>query len=108
MKPGTGTIISISMTPSGNLLQEKAPQTPSLIRIGLNLVHFFNQWRASRYGVTYDYIFMTPGAADLRQLGGWVEEGKIKPVVGSIVSFDDIKSIRDACNKVYEGKGGIG
>jgi len=108
MKPGTGTIISISMTPSGNLLQERVPQTPFLIRVGLNIVHFLNQWRTSRYGVTYDYVFMTPGAEDLQRLAVWVEEGKIKPVVGRIVSFDDIESVRDACNEVYEGKGSIG
>lgn len=42
------------------------------------------------------------------KLTGYVESGKVKPVVGAKVDMRDIKAVREACDQTYKGKGGLG
>jgi NADPH:quinone reductase-like Zn-dependent oxidoreductase len=52
--------------------------------------------------------FMKESAEDLERLSGWIEQGKIKTVVGRVANFEDIDAVREGCWEVYNGKGGIG
>lgn len=115
MRPKTGCIISISTMPSGDQLQASSimqlPNEPALslpIRLGLNLMDCTRRFRARRYGVTYSYMFLESSHEDLDLLRGLVEEGKLRTVVGTTASLRDVEAVRDACQVVYSGKGGLG
>ncbi|KAJ6003079.1 hypothetical protein N7451_005626 [Penicillium sp. IBT 35674x] len=81
---------------------------PFPIRIALNVMDWTRRARASRYGVKYSSIFLEPNATDLNSIREWVETGKVRTIVGTKAHFKDLKAVRDACQVVYDGKGGIG
>jgi hypothetical protein len=54
------------------------------------------------------YWFLEPNKGDLDTLRGYVEEGKLIPVVGARVDMRDINKVREACEVIYKGKGGLG
>lgn len=81
---------------------------PFLVGSLLDAVDSVRRMRASRWGVTYLYMFLEPNAKDLDTLTGYVEEGKVRPVVGTRVSMMDIEKVKEACNVIYNGKGGLG
>ncbi|EPE06508.1 alcohol dehydrogenase [Ophiostoma piceae UAMH 11346] len=115
MTPKTSMIVSIATAPSGSTLQASGvmqrPDKPRLPLVGLlflNAGDAVRRVRAWRWGVEYLYLFMEPSGENLKQLAGYVDEGKLRPVVGSRVDIRDIKAVRDACMQVYKGKGGIG
>jgi NADPH:quinone reductase-like Zn-dependent oxidoreductase len=60
------------------------------------------------WGVNYSYLVMQGNAKDLQRLKGWVEEGKVKPIVGSVVKLSDIEGVRKGCQQILDGKGGVG
>lgn len=107
MKKG-GIILSISGLPFGPELKTGAPDMPVVIRWILNAIGMAMQYRAGRYGVKYQSVFMNPSAKDLDRLGKWIDEGSIKPIVGRVAKFDNLKDIREGCQEVFSGKGGIG
>jgi hypothetical protein len=41
-------------------------------------------------------------------LAQWVDEGKVKTVIGRQAKFSDIDSVRKGCQEVLDGKGGLG
>lgn len=115
MVPDTSVIVSISTQPSGNQLQAAdfmnrpdRPQLPIWARAFLNSTDAVRKLRAWRWSVQYQYMFLESNAEDLRYLSDWVKGGKLLPVVGSRAKLDDIAGVREACMRVYEGKGGIG
>ena len=115
MVPQTGMIVSIATAPSGSTLQASGvmqrPDKPRLPLVGvlfLDAADAVRRLRAWRWGVEYAYLFMEPSGENLKQLAGYVDEGKLRPVVGTRVDIRDINAVRDACMQVYTGKGGIG
>lgn len=54
------------------------------------------------------YHFLDPNREDLDTLTGYVDSGKVKPVIGAKVDMRDIKAVREACDQTYKGKGGLG
>lgn len=115
MTPTTGTIVSISTTPSGSQFQEASffkrpdkPRVPLLARTFLDATDFVRKKRARRWGVTYTYMFLESNAKELDTLRGYVEERKVQPVIGSRAALDDIEKVKELCLQVYQGKGGIG
>jgi hypothetical protein len=114
-----GAIITVSILTSGNVLQNssvmrRSPDkqdkaiVPFPIRITLNIIDWTRRTRASRYGVKYSSIFLEPNAADLNSIREWVEKGMVKTIVGTKAHFKDIEAVRNACQVVYDGKGGTG
>lgn len=108
MRPKTSTIVSISALPSGDALTKTGAPVPFYIKFVLNLVDAFQRWRASRWGVHYLFWWLEPNGQDLDLIRGWVEEGKLKPVVGTKVNYKDMDAVREACSVVHRAKGGIG
>jgi hypothetical protein len=113
--PHTGSIVSISTTPSAATLQNSSvlqrpgsPQIPLVARLFLDLMDGIRKLRAYRWSVAYSYLFLNPNGKDLDFLRDCVEEGKLVPVVGMRVDFRDIDKVRGACQLTYQGKGGIG
>ncbi|RWQ95896.1 alcohol dehydrogenase [Paecilomyces variotii] len=115
MRPGSGCIISISTTPSGTQLQNSAvmrlphhPTVPLVPRLALDMMDSIRKLRARRYGVSYSYMFLEPSGEDLDILRGYVEEGRLKTVVGTTANMRDIEEVRKACQVVYSNQGGLG
>lgn len=119
MVPNTGTIITISILPSGDVLQnsslmrlspdgtEKAI-VPFPIRCALNALDRIRCLRASRWRVKYASIFLEPNGEDLELVRVWVEDGKVRTVVGCKAHFRELEAVRDACQVVFDARGGIG
>ena len=84
------------------------PRIPLFGRMYLDAGDTLRKLRARRWGVTYMYWFLDPNAEDLDTITGYVEEGKLLPVVGARVDMRDIKKVREACQLTYDGKGGLG
>lgn len=114
-----GAIITVSILTSGDVLQNssvmrRSPDkqdkatVPFPVRIALNVMDRIRVARASRYGVKYASIFLEPNATDLNSIREWVEAGELKTIVGTRASFKDIQAVRDTCQVVYDGKGGVG
>lgn len=115
MAPSTSMIVSISTTPSGTQMQESdfmrrpdRPQLPWLPRMFLNAADGIGRFRAWRWGVEYSYLFVDGDADDLDAPRGYVEAGKVKPVLGTVVQLRDKVEVRKAAGQVYHGEGGIG
>ncbi|KAJ5666100.1 uncharacterized protein N7477_008548 [Penicillium maclennaniae] len=119
MRPETGTIVTISILTSGDVLQNSSlmrlspdprdkATVPFPLRCSLNVLDRVRVLRASRWKVKYFSIFLEPNAKDLEMVKGWVENGKVRTVVGTRAHYKDVGAVRDACQKVFNGKGGIG
>ncbi|KAJ9298196.1 hypothetical protein DTO271G3_3801 [Paecilomyces variotii] len=115
MRSGSGCIISISTAPSGTQLQNSAVMrlphhltVPLVPRLALDMMDSIRKLRAKRYGVSYSYMFLEPSGEDLDTLRGYVEEGRLKTVVGTTANMQDIAEVRKACQVVYSNRGGLG
>jgi NADPH:quinone reductase-like Zn-dependent oxidoreductase len=115
MRPSTSTIVSISTLPSGKQLQHSSmmrrpekPQVPWIPYLSLNVIDGVSRLRAWRWGVNYQYMFLDPNGKDLNELTTYVEQGSLRPVVGSTVNLNDIDSVKRIAGLVHSGKGGLG
>lgn len=115
MVPSTSLIVSISTKPSAATLQASSvmqrpdnPRIPWFGRLYLDAGDMLRRLRAWWWHVEYIYWFLDPNGHDLATLTVYVEEGKLLPVVGARVNMKDINRVRDACQLVYNGKGGLG
>jgi NADPH:quinone reductase-like Zn-dependent oxidoreductase len=111
MRPKTSWVVSIATTPSGSQLQdflERGTSVPIYGRLGLNILDSIRKMRARRYGVNYTYMFLHENGKDLDAMREYVEDGKLKTVVGTTVDMSDIQDVRAACQVVYSNQGGLG
>jgi NADPH:quinone reductase-like Zn-dependent oxidoreductase len=108
MKPNTGLVYSVSTAPSGKILAQVIPGAPKWAQVFMNFVDRVLTWRAWRWGVTYEYLFIDPQPEELEQGSKWVTEGKIRAVVGSTAELSNIDKIRAGCQQIFETKGGTG
>ena len=115
MVKSTGSIVSISTTPSGATLQGSSvmrrpdnPRLPLAGRLFLDGMVTVRKLRAWRWGVNYQYLFLEPSGDDLDKIRDFIEEGKLKTVVGERVDLRDIEKVREASLRTYNGKGGLG
>lgn len=103
-----GCIVSISTAPHGTSFKKKNPGLPTYLEYILNVVDWVFRTYTGWWGVNYQYLVMQGNAKDLERLRGWVEEGKVKPVVGNVVKLSDIEGVRKGCQQILDGKGGVG
>lgn len=119
MTPESGTIITIAILTSGDVLANSSlmrlnadgtqkATVPFPVRCALNVLDRVRVLRAARWQVKYESIFLEPNGADLELLKGWVEEGLVRTVVGRRVSLKEVEGVREACQVVFRGTGGIG
>lgn len=108
-------IVSIATSPSGTHLQtasvmhgEYSPSVPLAARLFLDAADAYRRWKASRSGITYMYMFLEPSRKDLDLITKWVEEDKVRPIIGAAVQMNDMKRTIEALDIVFRGKGGIG
>jgi hypothetical protein len=77
---------------------------PVIIRWSFNAIGAVIQFRAQIYGVSYLYHFMQLSGKDLKRPSKWIDQGKIKPVVGGVALLDGSKYVREGCQQVFSGK----
>ena len=59
------------------------------------------------YGVKYESVLDKANGTLLAKIASWVEEGKLRPVVGTVIPFET-QALRDACTMIASNKGGLG
>ncbi|CZR50309.1 uncharacterized protein PAC_00181 [Phialocephala subalpina] len=72
------------------------------------------RWRAGRYGVEYDHTHTQFGDRFGDAFRGWVEEGKLRPIVGRLVEFEKgkeeegLQEVKAVLEMAGKGKGAVG
>jgi NADPH:quinone reductase-like Zn-dependent oxidoreductase len=85
------------------------PSIPLWGQIIFNIIDAYFKFRIQFLGgVQYENILQKPCKKDLQRIVTWVEEGKLKPVVGQTLKLEDIKGMRAVYARLATGKGGIG
>lgn len=103
-----GQIVSISTVPSGDMMRDHNPDIVFYLRYILNFADWILRSWTSWKGVNYTYMFLDGTTEDLDRLSSFVEEGKLKPIVGHTVKLSDVEGVRKGCQQIFDGKGGIG
>jgi alcohol dehydrogenase len=88
LRPG-GKIVSISGPPDPGFAKEIGANF--LLAFAMRLMSAGIRRRARRRGVSYDFFFMRPDGAQLRQIGALIDAGKLKPVVDRVFPFEQTK-----------------
>jgi NADPH:quinone reductase-like Zn-dependent oxidoreductase len=107
MKKGSW-IISVSAVPSGKMMKERMPDLALFLRVFMDIADWFLRSWASWKGVNYSYLLLRGDPEDLDRLAGWLDEGIVKPVVGTQVKLSDIETVSKGCQQIFDGKGGVG
>jgi NADPH:quinone reductase-like Zn-dependent oxidoreductase len=94
--------------PSGRNLKNISTEIPFVIEKILDFFDAITRWWIGRSQVEFDSVLMKCNGDDLERIKEWVEEGKIKPVVGKVLKFKDLQGIKDECTRIMNGKGGVG
>lgn len=103
-----GYIVSVSTIPSGKMVEEHDLKLPYLVARLLDLVDWFFRFWVGRKGVGYQHMGMRSNSTDLEKMAAWIDTGKLKVVVGKTAKLSDIDTLREGCQQVSDGKGGIG
>ena len=108
VRPRTGLMLSLFTVPSSKKMVYDFPGTPWLLRVVLDAVDAIYQWRSSRWGVRYEHVHVKTDTDDLDKLTKWVEEGKVRPVVGRMIKLNDMDMVKAAFLEIKSGRGSIG
>jgi alcohol dehydrogenase len=92
LRPG-GRIVSISGPPDPAFAREIG--AGFLLAFAMRLMSARIRRLARRHGVAYEFFFMHPSGAQLRELGALVDAGKLKPVVDRVFPFEQAKEALD-------------
>ena len=101
-------VVSISTLPSGTMMKGTNPDMSLFLKVILDVVNWLFETWTSWKGVKYGYMFLRGNTTDLEKLAKWVDEGKLRPIVGERVKLEDIEGVRKGCQQVFDGKGGVG
>jgi NADPH:quinone reductase-like Zn-dependent oxidoreductase len=103
-----GVLLSIATLPRSELAKKDMPAMPFWIGWFLNMVNWYYSWKLSGKNINYDFVFGAQRNGDLDKVGEWVEEKKLKAVVGKAADFSDLKAMRDGCSEINTGTGTVG
>jgi NADPH:quinone reductase-like Zn-dependent oxidoreductase len=105
LKPGAGLVLSITGK-SGETIKKDLPDVPWLLEKLMDAHDAMQKWRAWRYGVRYDHVWVHMGHAE--QITKWAEEGKLKAVIGKTANLSDLETVRAMYEIVAQRKGSVG
>ena len=88
-----GRIVSISGPPDPAFAKEIG--AGFVLSLAFRLMSARIRRLARRRGVGYEFFFMRPSGAQLRELGALVEAGTLKPVVDRVFPFEQVKDALD-------------
>lgn len=111
-KPETGVVVSIASVPGEKMIRsmlgtKKVPFQWLLFLVS-RLAYVWYDWNLRGTNIKHDFVSGNPGDREaLETAGEWVAAGKVKAVT-TVVDLDDLQAVRAACQKVADGKGGVG
>ena len=88
LRPG-GKIVSISGPPDPAFAKEIGASFP--VAFAMRLMSSGIRRRAARRGVAYEFFFMRPDGAQLREIGALIDAGKLRPIVDRVFPFSETK-----------------
>jgi NADPH:quinone reductase-like Zn-dependent oxidoreductase len=104
-----GAIVAPNGLPSGRNAKNVIPSVPLWGQIIFKIIDAYFKFRIQFLGgVQYENILQKPCKKDLQRIATWVEEGKLKPVVGKTLKLQDIEGVRAIYARMATGKRGIG
>lgn len=77
VKPG-GTVVGIGGLPDAAFARARLP---AFTRPAIWLMTGKRRRAAARAGATFTYLFMRPDGAELAELAGWIDAGRLRPVL---------------------------
>jgi NADPH:quinone reductase-like Zn-dependent oxidoreductase len=98
LKPG-GMLISISGPPDPDFAKEMG--SPWILRQFMRLLSYRIRNKAKRHRVSYSFLFMRANGDQLREIGGLIDSGIIRPVVDRVFPFE---STSEAMAYVEKGR----
>jgi NADPH:quinone reductase-like Zn-dependent oxidoreductase len=107
VKP-SGVFLSVATIPTPKLAKKEFGNLPWWLVLVMDIVNVYYNWKLRGKNINYTFIFGAVRNGDLERVGTWVEEGKLKPVVGKVVDLNDLNAIRDGCEQINKGIGGVG
>lgn len=103
-----GVIVSISLLPNGTEFNKIHPGVPFWLRCIMNAFDWVVKAWTKRMGIYYQYLAVPSGTEELDLLTEFIEEGKLKAIVGRKTKLSDIEGVRAGCQQIYDAKGGVG
>jgi len=97
LKPG-GIVVSIGGVPSVKVA--RAMGANPLVLLALAWHNRKIEAGARRRGVRYEYMFMNPSGAQLAELGAFIDNGRLTPVIDRVFPLEET---RTALSYVAEG-----
>ncbi|MDU0347579.1 NADP-dependent oxidoreductase, partial [Actinomyces sp. MRS3W] len=85
LRPG-GLVVGIAGTPDPQMADQAGAPLP--VKLALFGLSARLRRRARQLGVAYRFLFIEPDGQALTVLAGLVDDGVLKPVVGSVLPFD--------------------
>ncbi|GKT64897.1 putative alcohol dehydrogenase [Colletotrichum tofieldiae] len=110
LNPRTGVLTSIASIPPPSLFREVVGPdvAPTWLCWLLDLVQLWYKWKLRGTDIKYEAVSGNPEKReDLERIGELIATGKVKGVF-RVSDLSDIKMVREECQKVNTGKGGIG
>lgn len=109
LSKGSGTVIDVKESSSGKDVKSIVPEVSIVVQMILNISHYYQKFRIGYLGgIKYESILQKPTRDGILSIASWIEEGKLRPVVGKTVRLEDIQAVREAFTQLSTGKGGIG
>lgn len=111
-KPETGAVLSIASVPGKKTIRSmlgtgKVPFQWLLLLVS-RLAYVWYDWNLRGTNIKHDFVSGDPGDREaLEKAGEWVAAGKVKAIT-TVVDLDDLQAVRAECQKVADGKGGVG
>lgn len=95
-----GTVVGVGGLPDAAFARE---WLPAWVRPALWLMTAKRRRAAARAGVRFAYLFMRPDGAQLAELAGWIDEGKLRPLLHGTYAFT-LDGVRDAFRELEGGR----
>jgi len=93
-----GAVVGIGGLPDAAFARERLP---AWVRPGLWLMTGKRRRAAARAGVRFTYLFMRPDGAQLAELAGWIDAGRLRPLLHGTFALADV---RDAFRELEGGR----
>lgn len=87
VKPG-GVVVGIAGLPDGAFARE---WLPGYTRPAIWLMTGKRRRAANRAGARFTYLFMRPDGDQLAELAGWIDAGKLRPIVHRVYPFAEAR-----------------
>jgi NADPH:quinone reductase-like Zn-dependent oxidoreductase len=93
-----GTVVGVGGMPDGAFAKD---WLPFFVRPALWLITGKRRRAAAKAGVRFSYLFMRPDGAQLAELGGWIDDKKLRPILHATFSLAQYK---DAFAELERGR----